>query len=501
MTVKNCKVLGESQYAGTDMYEGVLLIIPAAAKNNPINYSELLKDVPKEDWAECIEIIGKRTKIKAQGGEILAWDYSPALRVCTLFCDPSQSMFTLLKGCRQALQKVSENGVKSILVDLRSTSNSLDIADAISAALTVSNYKFKKYGESQGEPEEPINIEILVPDASLNGAQQVVEHSCKVAESTNFVRQLTMRAANDLTPQRYISEVQDLAQSWGTACEVYGFEKLRSMNAGAFLAVAQASPAKDAGIVKLVYNPDSTHGHLCFVGKGVTFDTGGCNLKPASSMYGMERDMAGSAVALGLFKVAVEEGWHEKVSCFLAISDNLAGSTAYRPNDVVTAMSGKTIEIIHTDAEGRMLLADTLYLASQDKPDLIIDFATLTGACAGAIGSSYSGAFTNNAEQFHSRLVAAGKRSGERIWPFPLDEDFGECLKSEVADIKQCRVKGGVDHIEAAYFLKEFIDHGVPWIHIDLSAASNSGGLAHVGTDVTGYGVRIISEFLKNKTS
>ena len=204
-----------------------------------------------------------------------------------------------------------------------------------------------------------------------------------------------------------------------------------------------------------------------------------------------------ACLAVGLFKLAVKEKWTHKVSCYLAISDNSIGDEAYRPNDVVTSLKGKTIEVVHTDAEGRMVLADTLHLASQDKPDLMMDFATLTGACVGAIGTTYSGAFTNR-DEFHSLIVEAGKRSGERAWTFPLDDDFGECLKSDIADIKQCRLKGGVDHIEAAYFLREFVAKDVPWIHMDLASSGNSGGLAHVPTDCTGFGVRLCSQIIKD---
>jgi leucyl aminopeptidase len=165
-------------------------------------------------------------------------------------------------------------------------------------------------------------------------------------------------------------------------------------------------------------------------------------------------------------------------------------------------MNGKTIEVIDTDAEGRMVLADTLCLASRDNPNLMLDFATLTGACVRAISTRYSGAFSNT-PAFYPRLIELGQKSGERIWPFPLDEDFFEGLDSEIADTKQCREKGGVDHIEAAIFLKKFVDPKIPWIHLDLSSAENNGGLAHVPTTYTGFGVRIalsiIESFLQPK--
>jgi leucyl aminopeptidase len=206
--------------------------------------------------------------------------------------------------------------------------------------------------------------------------------------------------------------------------------------------------------------------------------------------------MAGSAVAYALVRLAAREKWPFAVTAYLAIADNLTGAKAYRPNDVVTAMSGRTIEIVHTDAEGRMVLADTLHLASKDKPDLILDFATLTGACVGAIGTNYSGAFTNRPD-YHAAIIASGKSSGERVWPFPIDEDYGDCLKSDTADVKQCRLTGGSDHIEAAVFLRSFLETDLPWIHIDLAAADHAGGLAHVDTEATGFGVRFAAELVQ----
>ncbi|MCX6130730.1 MAG: leucyl aminopeptidase family protein, partial [Proteobacteria bacterium] len=239
-----------------------------------------------------------------------------------------------------------------------------------------------------------------------------------------------------------------------------------------------------------------TDKHLVLVGKGVTFDTGGHNLKSASGMFGMHRDMAGSALAYGVIALAAKEKWPIRVTAFLAIAENAIGPNAYKQNDVVTAMNGKTIEIVDTDAEGRMLLADALQLASLEKPQLLLDFATLTGACIRALSTIYSGVFTNRMELLQT-LINAGRESGERVWPFPLDADFAEALKSDIADIKQCRVSGGVDHIEAALFLKEFVAKDLTWVHVDLAAAEHTGGLAHIDTEVTGFGLRFVSQFVR----
>ena len=203
----------------------------------------------------------------------------------------------------------------------------------------------------------------------------------------------------------------------------------------------------------------------------------------------MHGDMQGSAVALGTLLAIAELELPIAVDCWLALTENRTGPNAYKSQDVVTAANGKTIQTIHTDAEGRMALADTLVLASREKPRLIFDYATLTGTCVAAITTRYSGVFSNRAE-LHPDLKRTGQQCGERVWPFPIGDEFMEALESPVADFMQCSPKGSGDHILAASFLAEFIENDVPWVHMDLSASDNDDGLAHIGSKFTGFGVR-----------
>jgi leucyl aminopeptidase len=263
------------------------------------------------------------------------------------------------------------------------------------------------------------------------------------------------------------------------------------MGAGAFLAVAQGNDDDSASIVRLRYRPDpaSDRADLSLVGKGIIFDTGGTNLKPFQAMLDMHYDMQGSAVALGTLLAISQLELPLAVDAWLAITENRIGPTAYKSQDLIVAANGKTIQTIHTDAEGRMALADTLVFASREEPGLIVDYATLTGSCINAVTTRYSGVFTNRPE-WHPRLKRTGQLSGERVWPFPIGSEFLEDLKSDVADLQQCSVKGTGDHILAGSFLAEFVEADVPWVHLDLSAGSHKGGLGHVPTDVTGFGVR-----------
>jgi len=320
------------------------------------------------------------------------------------------------------------------------------------------------------------------------------------AEGNALARSLSMLPSNKLTPSIYLRRVKELARDNKWKLEFYDTKALQKKKAGAFLAVSQGSPIADAGIVRLRYTPVKTSrkGKLTLVGKGICYDTGGTNLKPANYMFGMHEDMQGSAVALGTFLALTRMKVNFPVECWLALAMNHIGPKAYKPNDVVTASDGTTIEIVHTDAEGRMVLADTLALASKLKPKLMIDYATLTGACIYSLGTAYSGAFTNK-EEFIPTLVEAGKDSGERVWSFPMDEDFDKAIESDIADVKQCSLEAGMDHILASRFLQRFVKNDTPWVHIDLSSSNRKGGLAHIPTDTTGFGIRFTLNLLLDK--
>jgi leucyl aminopeptidase len=307
------------------------------------------------------------------------------------------------------------------------------------------------------------------------------------AEGNLLCRELTVLPPNELTPALYRGRIKELAQQNGWRHEEFDMKKLRRMGAGAFVAVAQGSDPEDAAIVHLSYKHPKAKQTVALVGKGICFDTGGHNLKPSRYMHNMHEDMNGSAVALGILLATTQNKLAVNLDCWLALAQNHISPKAYKQNDIVKALNGTTIEIIHTDAEGRMVLADTLTLAARAKPDLMIDFATLTGSMATALGARYSGVLGNR-DELVQRAVSIGKQSGERLCAFPMDEDYEAALESKVADIKQCTLTGEADHIHAARFLKHFIDD-VPWLHIDLSSSRCEEGLGIVASDVTGFGV------------
>ncbi|MFZ5523115.1 MAG: M17 family metallopeptidase [Pseudomonadota bacterium] len=308
------------------------------------------------------------------------------------------------------------------------------------------------------------------------------------AEGNLLCRTLTVQPPNELTPALYRKRIKELAKQNGWQLKEHDLKALRKMGAGAFVAVAQGSHDEDAAIVHLTYKHPKAKHTVALVGKGICFDTGGHNLKPARHMHGMHEDMNGSAVALGILLAATQQKLAVNIDCWLAIAQNHISPKAYKQNDIVKALNGTTIEVMHTDAEGRMVLADTLTLASRAKPNLLVDFATLTGSMHVALGARYSGVLGNR-DALLQQAVQAGQQSGERLCAFPMDEDYEPALDSKVADIKQCTLDGEADHILAARFLKRFLENDVPWLHVDLSSSRCEGGLGSVASDVTGFGV------------
>ncbi len=367
------------------------------------------------------------------------------------------------------------------------------IADLTAAALAAA-YVMPAY-KSKPAPQRIRSVRILGAPARVDLGRVIAE-----AEGNNVARFLTALPANKLDASAYTGLLKDLAKDVGWEFKRYGVAELRKMGAGAFLAVAQGNADDSAAIVRLRYRPGARTAkpELSLVGKGIIFDTGGTNLKPFTSMLDMHIDMGGSAVALGCFLALTRLEVDMPIDAWLAITENRTGPTAYKSQDVITALNGKTIQTIHTDAEGRMALADTLVLASRDKPKAIIDYATLTGACMNAVTTRYSGVFTNRPD-LHPLMKKSGRESGERVWPFPIGDEFIEELKSDTADIAQCAPNGGGDHILAASFLNEFVDADCAWVHVDLSAISRDGGLAHIPSKITGFGVRFSLNLLLDK--
>jgi leucyl aminopeptidase len=402
------------------------------------------------------------------------------------FAKAGASAFERLELAAKLVREALKPGVATLQLHAPGIA-AADAADVLEALLSAALAAAAPLPERKSKRSHGCDLRRVVvahkPDARFDAG-------VAIAEGNHLARWLTALPPNELDCVSYRRALRELAGREGWAFRFYDEAALKRLGAGAFLAVCRANARRGAGIVRLTYRPRRrSRQRIALVGKGICFDTGGINLKPQRSMYLMHGDMQGSAVAVGTLLALDRMDAPYAIDCWLALTENEIGPTAYRPQDVVAAMNGVTIQVVHSDAEGRMVLADTLALASREKPDLMLDFATLTGACVNALTERYSGAFTNRAP-LHDWLQAVGRESGERVWCFPMDEDFDAELDSPIADVMQCTLDNKGDHVLAARFLSRFVAPAVPWVHIDLSSAERKGGLAHVPTEFTGFGVR-----------
>ncbi|HEY3326822.1 MAG TPA: leucyl aminopeptidase family protein [Novimethylophilus sp.] len=449
----------------------LLLILPPQQPHAPLN--EVLDARLKRHKSKYAELAKSPLVADLPQGGKAAW----------VIVDPKLSAFERHTALRKAIQPLLEEGpsVLTIAVFGNDEVRRLAAESALYVAWLNSAELPSRKKKQDRKPLKKIE---------LYGCRQAGGFAATqaLAEGNTLARSLTMLPPNELTPGIYRDKVQALAQEHGWKYEEYDLKKLRKLGAGAFVAVAQGSDPDDAAIVHLSYRPDQARKHVALVGKGICFDTGGHNLKPARYMQGMHEDMSGSAVSLGILLAATRAKLPINIDCWLALAQNHISSKAYKQNDVVRALNGTTIEIVHTDAEGRMVLADTLTLASRAKPELMIDFATLTGSMATALGDRYSGILGNRPELL-CKAVSIGQAAGERVCAFPFDSDYDVDLDSKIADIKQCTLEGDADHILAARFLSKFIENDPSWLHVDLSSSNRKGGLGAVASDVNGFGV------------
>ncbi len=327
--------------------------------------------------------------------------------------------------------------------------------------------------------------------------QKTMEEARILGESQNFTRELVNEPSNRLTPAMLAERARKMAHQVGLKCEVYGADKIKELKMGAFWGVAQGSDEPPALIV-LRYEPADAPATpvLGLVGKGITFDTGGISIKPADGMEKMKYDMAGGAAMIGAMRGIALLKPKVKVTAIICATENMPSGKAQKPGDVQIAMSGKSIEIINTDAEGRLVLADGLYYARQLGCTHLIDAATLTGAVVVALGYVNAGVFAND-EKMYERFTRALEKAGEKFWRLPLDEEYREVIKSNIADIVNSGGRYG-GAVNAAMFLKEFAED-TPWLHLDIAGTAwMEDNKAWIAKGPSGIAVRSLVEFARD---
>jgi len=360
------------------------------------------------------------------------------------------------------------------------------------------SYRFDKYKTKEKPEKKPKlkEIKVMVEDAAA--AKRHFQQLEKVAEGVFFTRDLVTEPANVLFPKSLVAEAKRLTKL-GVKVQALGEAEMRKLGMGALLGVAQGSAHEPQLLVMVWQGAPSAKDKapLAFVGKGVTFDTGGISLKPAAGMEDMKWDMGGAGAVVGLMNALAARKAKVNVVGICGLVENMPSGTAQRPGDVVKSMSGQTIEVLNTDAEGRLVLADALWYTQQKfKPKLIVDLATLTGAIIIALGNEFAGMYSND-DKLSDQLAGAGKSVGEELWRMPLGAEYDKLIDCDVADMKNISGGRGGGSITAAQFLKRFIKEGTPWAHLDIAGmAWSTKDKPTVPKGGTGYGVRLLDAFV-----
>ena len=354
------------------------------------------------------------------------------------------------------------------------------------------------YYASDRKDQRMDEVNVIVPSsADKKSLESALEVGRTLGEAQNFTRDLVNEPSNKMTPTIMGERAKKMCAEVGLKCEVYGAEKLHELKMGSFWSVAQGS-AEPPALIVMTYEPKGAPSSpvVGLVGKGVTFDTGGISIKPADGMEKMKYDMAGGATMIGAMRAIAMLKPKVKVIGIVCATENMPSGTAQKPGDVQFAMNGTAIEIINTDAEGRLVLADGLCYARQLGCTHLVDAATLTGACVVALGMVHAGIFTNN-DEMYTRFTAAQKRAGERFWRLPLDDDYRDMIKSSIADIMNSGGRYG-GAVTAAKFLEEFVDDK-PWIHLDIAGVAwMEENKPWIAKGPSGIAVRSVVEFVES---
>lgn len=411
-----------------------------------------------------------------------------------------------LEGVREAaavaFQAVRSFRIRHIVSELfgldQEALGARDIAQAMVEGVRLSDYSYGKYKKHKSHTIK--QLEIVTPSGrDANAAHKGIERGEQFVKGTVFARDLVNTPASHMRPEDLVAAARDIAKANARVrVRVFDRERMERMGAGGILGVAQGSDYPPY-LVHMAYKPEGrAKKKVALVGKGVTFDSGGLSLKPADYMMTMKNDMAGAASVLGAFCVLQELAPKAEVHGIFAAVENMPSGKAYRPGDIVTAMNKKTVEVLNTDAEGRLTLMDSLVYAQKEKPDVLIDLATLTGACMVALGEEMTGIMANDAKLANDLLTAAAA-SGEKMWELPLEKNYKKLLKSNVADLQNIGGKYG-GALTAGLFLQEFVDPNTPWAHLDIAgpAFAERDINSYTKKGATGHGVRTLLTYLES---
>lgn len=373
------------------------------------------------------------------------------------------------------------------------------VASLLASGALLAAYKFDKYFTTKTQQEKFVtkDFNIIVPE--VDRAYHAFEPLKAVAMAVYFARDLVSEVPNILYPESYAEQIVEKLEPLGIDIEVLGEREMRDLEMGALLGVGQGSHNESKLVVMRYNGGASDQKPVSFVGKGVTFDTGGISIKPSLGMSDMKHDMGGSAAVVGVMKALALRSAKVNAIGIVGLVENMPGGGAQRPGDVVKTMSGQTAEVLDTDAEGRLVLCDCVtYLQENFKPDCVIDLATLTGAIVVSLGRTYAGIFAND-DELAQKLTESSLKTNEKLWRMPLHKDYDDMIKSSVADIANIGSEKGVaGSATAAHFIERFIQDGLKWAHLDIAGTAwdKAGKNPICPKGAVGFGVRLLNKFV-----
>ena len=391
---------------------------------------------------------------------------------------------------------LSKDTTVTVVFDADGLTDAPKLAAHLAAGARLKSYRFAKYRTKEDKDAKPKLKSLAIQCDNFAGAKKHHADLTALVDGVFITRDLVTEPANIIYPESFVARARDLTKD-GVKVEALGEAAMKKLGMGALLGVGQGSE-RESQLLVLRWDgaKNKSAPPLAIVGKGVCFDTGGISLKPPGGMWDMKWDMGGAGVVVGLMRALARRKAPVNVVGLCGLVENMPDGRAQRPGDVVTSMSGQTIEVLNTDAEGRLVLADVLTYAQQRfKPKAIVDLATLTGAIIAALSDHYAGIFSNN-DDLSNQLTAAGQAVGERLWRLPMGDEYDRDIKSPIADMKN--IGGGkAGSITAAQFLQRFIDKDMPWAHLDIAGVVwNEKGTPLAPGGSTGYGVRLLKRFI-----
>ena len=403
-----------------------------------------------------------------------------------------------------AVRKLASYPLSSLAFYLRSPLDSAESVKPLLEGALLGVERGNLYQSNDDNPPVASRLTLVCPSDNTAALDRAAGDARIFAEAANFARRLGFEPGNEMTPTRLAERAAEMCEREGLGVEIFDEGQMKEMGMGALLAVSRGSE-EPARLIAMKYEPQGVgiapvEGSplIALVGKGITFDSGGISIKPAQAMEEMKYDMGGGAAVIGAMQIIAQMKPNVRVLGLVAASENLPSGRAYKPGDVVRSYSGKTIEIINTDAEGRVVLADALTYAVNQGATQIVDAATLTGACVVALGETRAGVMGTDQELIDA-LIRAGEQCGERLWGLPLESDYGGMIKSDIADVKNSggRVAGS---ITAAMFLKSFVA-SVPWAHLDIAGTAwFENEKPYIAKGATGFGARLLATYVLNQS-